>query len=220
MFLAHLSFSDRKVSVRHTATKLTELFLEGSYTCIQRHRSGPDSGIGWGACFWSFCSETKSGGRGKAISKHTSRKKVLAVVSKYTCIILKSLVLLSIFCFQAFSKFLSQKGDSFAPTSVEVCALLDTGSHAPVMKKCCIFLKRLEIQDGCPDLWLAEIFSISPGMLHVKSVGLLKMFLYVHKKCCWFSEGFKIRHGRPVSDWLKHVFTLLLLLHLKSPELL
>jgi hypothetical protein len=45
-----------------------------------------------------------------------------------------------------------------------------------VLKKC-IFLKPLDIQDDCPCLLLAEITSMSPEPLHVKSPDLSEMFL-------------------------------------------
>ena len=37
-----------------------------------------------------------------------------------------------------------------------------------VLKKSCIWLKRLDMQDGCPCRLLVETFSTSPELLHVK----------------------------------------------------
>ena len=75
-----------------------------------------------------------------------------------------------------------------------------------VLKKCYIFLKQLEIQDGCPDLWLAETFSTSsPDLLHVIQQTWQKFSSEVLKKCCGFSERFEIQDGHP-GLWLAETF--------------
>ena len=43
-------------------------------------------------------------------------------------------------------------------------------------------LKCLNIQENCTWLWLAETFSTSPELLHVKSPNLSEMFLYVSSR--------------------------------------
>ena len=54
-----------------------------------------------------------------------------------------------------------------------------------VLKKSCICLKRLDIQDD----WLIETFSTSPELLACE---------VVLEKCCYFSEQFEIQPGRDI----------------------
>ena len=47
-----------------------------------------------------------------------------------------------------------------------------------ILKKYCIFLMQLEIQDGSPSFWLAEtLLTSSPELLHVKSADLQELFV-------------------------------------------
>lgn len=81
-----------------------------------------------------------------------------------------------------------------------LCQVTKLTTYIPigVLKKYCIFLKLLKIQDGCTGLWLAETFSTSPE-LHVKLPELIL------KKCCYFSERSDLSHCLP-DLWLADYF--------------
>jgi hypothetical protein len=65
-------------------------------------------------------------------------------------------------------------------------------------------LRQLNIQDGCPGLWLTEMFSTStPELLHVTLPELPERFL---RKYCCFSERFKIQHDLPGLWWAETFF--------------
>lgn len=110
---------------------------------------------------------------------------------------------------------------TFANSSSEATKLT-TIIPLVVLKKCCILLKRLEIQDGCPGLWLAKIFLTSSlELVHVKSADLPELFFQrTSRSIVVFQCDARSNMTAPVFDWLKH-FLLYFpkVLHLKSPDL-
>ena len=101
--------------------------------------------------------------------------------------------------------------DFFSRTIAWTITKLSTNVCLVVLKKCCYFSLRSEIQDGRLGLWLAETFSTSSQEpLHGRSLKLAinvpQMILLVLKKCCYFSLQSEIQDGCH-GLWLAETFS-------------
>ena len=101
--------------------------------------------------------------------------------------------------------------DLFSRTSAWMITKLFKNVCLVVLKKCCYFSSRSEIQNGRLGLWLAETFSTcSQEPLHRRSPNFPKMFAYWSlRSVATFRCDRKSKMAALGSDWLRHFWLLL-----------